>query len=101
LIAERIREYEVVMILSPEATEEEIAAAIERVDGLITGGGGTVGEHNNWGLKRLSGAEVSRRHLYPGEVLDGLECCHRVEPQPEGLRGHHSIPRDQGIVANR
>jgi small subunit ribosomal protein S6 len=54
LIAERIREYEVVMILSPEATEEEIAAAIERVDGLITGGGGTAGEHNNWGLKRLA-----------------------------------------------
>jgi len=54
LIAERIREYEVVMILSPEATEEEIAAAIERVDGLITGDGGTVGEHNNWGLKRLA-----------------------------------------------
>jgi len=54
LIAERIREYEVVMILSPEATEEEIAATIERVDGLITGAGGTVGEHNNWGLKRLA-----------------------------------------------
>ena len=42
MIAERIREYEVVMILSPEATEEEITATIERVDGLITGGGGTV-----------------------------------------------------------
>ena len=54
MIAERIREYEVVMILSPEATEEEIAATIERVDGLVTGGGGTVGEHNNWGLKRLA-----------------------------------------------
>ncbi len=54
MIAERIREYEVVMILSSEATEEEIAAAIERVDGLITGGGGTLGEHNNWGLKRLA-----------------------------------------------
>ena len=54
MIAERTREYEVVMILSPEATEEEIAATIERVDGFITGGGGTVGEHNNWGLKRLA-----------------------------------------------
>ena len=54
MIAERIREYEVVMILSPEATEEEITATIERVDGLITGGGGTVGEHNNWGRKRLA-----------------------------------------------
>ena len=54
MIAERIREYEVVMILSPEATEDEVTATIERVDGLITGGGGTVGEHNNWGLKRLA-----------------------------------------------
>ena len=54
MIAERIREYEVVMILSPEATEEEIAATLERVDGQITGAGGTVGEHNNWGLKRLA-----------------------------------------------
>lgn len=54
MIAERIREYEVVMILSPEATEEEITSTIERVDGLITASGGTSDEHHNWGLKRLA-----------------------------------------------
>ena len=54
MVAERIREYEMVMILSPEATEDEVAATVERVDGLISGGGGTVAQHENWGLKRLA-----------------------------------------------
>tara|TARA_B100001245_G_scaffold221552_1_gene192913 strand:+ start:170 stop:499 length:330 start_codon:yes stop_codon:yes gene_type:complete len=54
LVAERVREYEVVIILSPEATEDEISTSVERIDGLITDGGGTVGERESWGLKRLS-----------------------------------------------
>ncbi len=54
MVAERIREYEMVMILSPEATEDEVAATVERVDGLISGGGGAVAQHENWGLKRLA-----------------------------------------------
>jgi small subunit ribosomal protein S6 len=54
LVAERTREYELVMILSPEATEEEIAATVERVDGLITGSGGGVAGHDTWGMKRLA-----------------------------------------------
>ena len=54
MVAQRVREYEVVMVLSPEATEEEINATVERVDGLITGPGGTVDEHQNWGLKRMA-----------------------------------------------
>ncbi len=54
MVAERIRDYEVVMVLSPEATQEEVAATVERVDGLISGGGGAVVEHETWGLKRLA-----------------------------------------------
>ncbi len=54
MATERIREYEAVMILSPEATEDEIVATIERVDGLITGRGGGVDERERWGLKRLA-----------------------------------------------
>jgi small subunit ribosomal protein S6 len=42
------------MILSPEATEEELAATVERVDGLITDRGGAVGEHESWGLRQLA-----------------------------------------------
>ena len=42
------------MVLSPESTEDEVTAIIERVDGLISGGGGTPGEHEVWGTKRLA-----------------------------------------------
>ena len=54
MVAERIRDYEMVMVLSPEATQDEVAATVERVDGLIAGGGGAVAEHESWGLKRLA-----------------------------------------------
>ena len=54
VVAERTREYEMVMILSPEATQDEVAATVERVDGLISGGGGAVIDHERWGLKRLA-----------------------------------------------
>ena len=54
MVAERTREYEIVMILSPEATQDEVAATVERVDGLISGGGGAIVDHETWGLKRLA-----------------------------------------------
>ena len=54
MVAEKIRDYELVAILSPEATEEEIAASTERIDGLITDRGGSVAEHDTWGLRRLA-----------------------------------------------
>ena len=54
MVAKTVREYELVMILSPEATEEEVSASVERVDKLISDGGGTVSDHANWGVRRLS-----------------------------------------------
>ena len=54
MVAQQTRDYELVMVLSPEATEEEIGSTVERVDGLITEGGGSVGDHETWGLKRLA-----------------------------------------------
>ena len=42
------------MILSPEATDEEVAAAVEMVGGLISDGGGGVTENENWGVRRLA-----------------------------------------------
>jgi small subunit ribosomal protein S6 len=41
-------------VLSPEATEDEIAATVERIDKLITDAGGSVAEHDSWGLKQLA-----------------------------------------------
>ena len=54
MVAQQTRDYELVMILSPEATEEEISASVERSDGLIAAGAGTVAEHQVWGLRRLA-----------------------------------------------
>jgi len=54
LVAQRTRDYEIVMVLSPEATEEEISEVVERVGDLIGGGGGSLTEHNVWGLRPLA-----------------------------------------------
>jgi small subunit ribosomal protein S6 len=54
LVAERTREYELVMVLSPEAAAEEVAAAVERVTGVIAETGGEVSDHEIWGLRRLA-----------------------------------------------
>ena len=54
LVARQSRDYELVMILSPEATEEEISAIVEQVDGLITSSDGSVENHDIWGLRRLA-----------------------------------------------
>ena len=42
------------MVASPEATEDEIIAIMDRVEGLVKDGGGEVSERDTWGLKRLA-----------------------------------------------
>lgn len=50
----RMRDYELVMILSPEATEAEASETVERITALISDGGGSVSEQDNWGIRRLA-----------------------------------------------
>ena len=54
MVAQSVRNYELVVVLNPETTEDEIAEAIQGVDGMIEENGGTIAEHENWGLKRLA-----------------------------------------------
>ena len=54
MVAQLVRNYELVVILNPETTEDEIAEAIQGVDGMIEENGGALTEHENWGLKRLA-----------------------------------------------
>jgi small subunit ribosomal protein S6 len=54
LVAQRLKDYELVMIVIPEATEDEVAAIIERVSSFITARGGEVAEQQTWGLRRLA-----------------------------------------------
>lgn len=54
MVAQRLRDYEIVFILTPEANEGEVNAAVERVSAFITERGGNVSEHEVWGLRRLA-----------------------------------------------
>lgn len=54
MVAQRLRDYEIVLILTPEANEGEVNAAIERVSAFIEARGGGVSEREVWGLRRLA-----------------------------------------------
>jgi len=49
-----LRDYELVLIINPEAGEEAVAARIENLNKLVTGGGGVVSSINQWGKKKLA-----------------------------------------------
>lgn len=50
----RTREYELVFIVSPAVDDEEAATTVERIHGVITGGGGTLVKHEPWGMRRMA-----------------------------------------------
>ena len=53
MVTQRIREYEMIMVLSSESIEEEVDAAVEMVAGSITDLKGEVTESENWGVRQL------------------------------------------------
>ena len=54
MTSQRIRDYELAMILSPEATESEAAQTVKRISDIITEGGGSISHQENWGIRRLA-----------------------------------------------
>ena len=51
---QRMRDYELVMILSPEATEAEAGATVKGISDAIVGSGGSISQQDSWGVKRLA-----------------------------------------------
>jgi small subunit ribosomal protein S6 len=49
-----LRDYELVMIVSPEVADEAVPATVERVQDFISQQGGQVREVNAWGRRRLA-----------------------------------------------
>ncbi len=54
LALQRIRDYELMMILSPEATDEQAAAVVEGVGSYVTERGGSLQSQETWGVRRLA-----------------------------------------------
>ena len=62
-----MRDYELVLIISPEIPEEDVSSAIDKVSQFITGRGGTVADVNRWGRRKL--AYPIHRHMEGNYVL--------------------------------
>ena len=51
---EQLRDYELVLIISPEAGEEKFDAVVDNVSQFIVGKGGVVSDVERWGKRRLA-----------------------------------------------
>jgi small subunit ribosomal protein S6 len=51
---ERVRNYELVLVVSPEVGDEGLPTMVERVNGYITERGGEVKQVDQWGKRRLA-----------------------------------------------
>ncbi len=51
---EQLRDYELVLVISPEVKEEEFEAAIDKVSRFIIGKGGIISDMEQWGKRRLA-----------------------------------------------
>ena len=60
-MAASTHDYELVVILTPDLTEDALTAGVERVQQAITSRGGEVLDVNPWGRRRL--AYPIKRHL--------------------------------------
>ena len=49
-----MREYELIMVISPEVEEENATGVVERVSKFIIDRGGEITNQDNWGTQRLA-----------------------------------------------
>ncbi len=76
-----MRDYELVMVLSPEVDQERVDGVVDRVTQYIADRGGSVEEKESWGLRRLAypiqrfreGNYVRARFSFEPDSTKGLE----------------------------
>lgn len=65
-MGDRLKEYELLFIVSPRVAADDVTAAIDRVAGLVTAGGGEVLSTDNWGRRRLA---YPIKHYFEGTYV--------------------------------
>ena len=53
-MSERIRNYELIMALSPVANEDEASSILEGISGYVNDQGGNIEDQEIWGIRRLA-----------------------------------------------
>jgi len=61
-----LRDYELIVIISPEVPEEEVPANIDKIKELITSKGGSITQVDRWGKRRLA---YSVKHFKEGNYV--------------------------------
>ena len=77
--AERLRGYELVMVISPEADEDGVAASVQEAADFVTGHGGSISEQQNWGTRRLAYPIQRFQEGYYVLVRFALDAAHAQE----------------------
>jgi small subunit ribosomal protein S6 len=73
-----LRDYELVVVLSPTLGEEGFPVTIERISGVIQGNGGEIKNVDQWGRRRL--AYPIKRHL------EGYYAVTKFAAEPTAIR---------------
>lgn len=70
-----MRDYELVVIISPEVTDEEFPVTLEKMNQFITDRGGSITEVNQWGRRKLA---------YPiGNFMEGNYVLTQFKMEPK------------------
>ena len=110
-----MNEYELMYVLHPRLTEDEIGAAVERISALVTAPGGEILSVDQWGRRRL--AYPIERNLEGYYVLSTFKAttavCGPLEAQLNlsedvlrhllirGIIPYDEPPRDERVQAER
>jgi small subunit ribosomal protein S6 len=81
-LATSLRDYELVVILSPEVSDDVVSESLERLSQGVTSRGGEVVEVNHWGRRRL--AYPISRHYEGNYVVSQVKMDPAEVPSFEG-----------------
>ena len=92
------RKYELVYLISPDASDDQVADVHTQVDDIVQRLGGQLEKTDNWGRRRLA-YEIGRHKeaTYVLELISGSgEPAEGNRPTPEGVGPCHSPPHRAG-----
>jgi small subunit ribosomal protein S6 len=110
-----VNEYELMYVLHPRLTAEEIEAAVERISALVTEPGGEIISVDQWGRRRLAypidrnleGYYVLSTFKAPGTVAGPIEAQLNLSEDVlrhlliRGIIPYEEPPRDERVAPER